>query len=184
MTRSCFMTKILEYIPSEKIRRIVFLPSGRIAVIPKCFCIDNDEPPVIHLFDDRMNLLALLDRNEQFDGAKLDVIELHDGRLLSYGRSYYLKLWDSSGKFIEEWNNYFFVRNVLLLSCGRIITASGGWFLVRDKNGRELKRVKVSEYPESIAGCVELPGERFMTATTLKHKKAWNFDGVSVVNSL
>ena len=177
MTPSCFMTKILECVPVEKIRRIVFLSGGRIAVIPKHLCKDDNGSPVIHLFDNRMNLIALLDRNEGFDGAKLDVIELQDGRFLSYGRSYYLKLWDRSGKFIEEWNNHFFVRSVLQLSCGRIITASAGWFLIRDKNGLELKRMKVSEYPESIDRCVELPGERFMTVTTLEHKNIWSFEG-------
>ncbi|HQB11046.1 MAG TPA: hypothetical protein PLW37_14375, partial [bacterium] len=86
------MNKFSHYISEDNIRKIVSLKSGKTAVIPKNGR-NEEEAPGILLFDNSLNLLAILDRNELFDGARLNVIELSDGRILTYGRSYYIKLW-------------------------------------------------------------------------------------------
>nr|HQI04747.1 hypothetical protein [bacterium] len=138
------MNKFSHYISEDNIRKIVSLKSGKTAVIPKNGR-NEEEAPGILLFDNSLNLLAILDRNELFDGARLNVIELSDGRILTYGRSYYIKLWTSSGEFIEKWNNHFFTRGTIQLSGRRIVSTCGTSIVIREENGRNIKTVNASK---------------------------------------
>lgn len=171
------MNKFSHYISEDNIRKIVSLKSGKTAVIPKNGR-NEEEAPGILLFDNSLNLLAILDRNELFDGARLNVLELSDGRILTYGRSYYIKLWTSSGEFIEKWNNHFFVRKVFQLSTGRIVSVSGSYFIIREATGTEIKLVEATEYPDFIKESFEEPNIGIVTVAGINNKKEiWDLEG-------
>ena len=58
---NCFMFS--EHISENNVQRIVFLKSGKIAVISKNGR-QKEEGPCIYLLDNKLNLLSILDKNE------------------------------------------------------------------------------------------------------------------------
>jgi len=173
------MNKFSTYIPENNIRRIVFLRNKKIAVISRNGR-EKEEGPCIYLFDNKLNLLSILDRNEIYAGASLNLIELRDSRIISFSRSPILRVWNRFGRFLEEWENPFFGRGTVQLSGGRIVTICGTGFIIREENGRKIKTVIASTTGWPVRMINNLSGDRFLTDNWHGEKYFWNKNGKKI----
>lgn len=172
---NCFMFS--EHISENNVQRIVFLKSGKIAVISKNGR-QKEEGPCIYLLDNKLNLLSILDKNEIYAGSSLNLIELHDGRIISFSRSPILRLWNRFGNFLEDWENPFFTRGIIQLSGGRIVSICGTCFVIREENGRKIKTVNASKSGwQPVRIIKNLSGDRFLTDDLCGEKYLWNKNG-------